>query len=174
MGRNESGSGLTPGRSPESDAGRPDRIVRESPDADPGRPDRISELPTEAAHIIIRESPVTDPDRPDRIVEPPRISTRPNIIIRESPDTDPSRPDRIVEPPRISTRTAVIQVEAATEIQVGPPREATGVRSVPVAIYLSDEGIHEQVEVAVKRWLATADISADPQASPLWDRGSGP
>jgi len=46
--------------------------------------------------------------------------------------------------------------------------------NVPVSIYLSDEGIHEQVEVAVRQWLATADISVDAQASALWDRGSGP
>jgi hypothetical protein len=39
--------------------------------------------------------------------------------------------------------------------------------SMPVSIYLTDESIHEKVERAVKRWLATAEVSVDERDEPV-------
>ena len=79
---------------------------------------------------------------------------------------------RRIEPPGIGADLPSRSNELPHVVE--PVGEVPTVRSMPVAIYLSDEGIHEQVEAAVKQWLATANITADPQASLLWDRGSGP
>jgi hypothetical protein len=50
------------------------------------------------------------------------------------------------------------------------------VGNMPVSIYLADEDIHEQVEIAVDQWLATADVSIDTRAKPVigsWFRRMG-
>lgn len=58
-------------------------------------------------------------------------------------------------------------------VTYSPPGKAAEVRRMTVSIYLSDTSVLKQVEAAVRRWLATADISTDAQTSPLWDHGSG-
>jgi hypothetical protein len=39
--------------------------------------------------------------------------------------------------------------------------------SIPVSIYLADKDIHEQVEIAVEQWLATADLSIVTRGEPV-------
>ena len=34
-------------------------------------------------------------------------------------------------------------------------------RSIPVSVYVADEGIHEQVQTAVEQWLGTANVSIE-------------
>jgi hypothetical protein len=45
--------------------------------------------------------------------------------------------------------------------------EATATGNIPISIFLADEGIHEQVEVVVERWLATADVFIDSRREPV-------
>jgi hypothetical protein len=45
--------------------------------------------------------------------------------------------------------------------------DANAAASVPVSIYLANEGIHEQVETAVEQWLATADLSINTRGEPV-------
>jgi len=48
------------------------------------------------------------------------------------------------------------------------PRDgANEADSIPVSIYLADEGVQEQVEIAVEQWLATADVSIDTRGEPI-------
>jgi hypothetical protein len=46
-------------------------------------------------------------------------------------------------------------------------RDFPPVGNIPVSIYLADEDIHKQVEKAVKRWLAKADLSIDKLHKPV-------
>jgi RNA polymerase sigma-70 factor (sigma-E family) len=54
-------------------------------------------------------------------------------------------------------------------ILTGQPDEASQqtTDSLPVSIYLADEGIHAQVEAAVERWLAKASISIEEREQPI-------
>lgn len=55
---------------------------------------------------------------------------------------------------------------AAIQVLIGGD-DPTVTALVPVSIYLSDESIHEQVEIAVEDWLATADVSIDARREPV-------
>lgn len=44
---------------------------------------------------------------------------------------------------------------------------ANATHSMPVTVYLADEGIHERVEMAVEHWLATAGVSIDTRGEPV-------
>ena len=45
--------------------------------------------------------------------------------------------------------------------------DASAVGSMPISIYLADEGIHEQVEMAAERWLATANVLIERWDKPI-------
>jgi hypothetical protein len=49
----------------------------------------------------------------------------------------------------------------------GSAEGANAVGDMAISIYLADEDIHGQVEVAVEQWLATADVSIDSRGEPV-------
>jgi hypothetical protein len=166
------GSGLTPGRPTGSDATRAARVqpADSNPDRTPqirpadSNPDRASTPQIRPADSNPDHAPQIRPadSNPDRT---PRI---------ETVDSNPDR--RTI---RIEVETAGSDATLTMRLDSGAlphshQDEANAVRDMPVSIYLSDGRVQKQVEAAVKQWLATADISVDAQASPLWDRGFGP
>jgi len=114
----------------------------------------------------------SDAARPPRSIKPPGTgadrSPRSNVL------SNVIHFRRRIAPPGIGADLPSLSRSSELAHVAEPAVEVPTVRSMPVAIYLSDEGIYEQVEAAVKKWLATANITTDPQASLLWDRGSGP
>jgi len=67
----------------------------------------------------------------------------------------------------LTEHAAVVQRLGAELAAFVQQDEVAATDSMPVSIYLADEGIHKQVEKAVEQWLGTADVSIDTRHEPV-------
>jgi hypothetical protein len=125
MGRNESGSGLTPGRSAESDAARPPR-TNEQPSIDAAPPPGADE-PGRLSPTSHR--PHINPALTSRTNEPPHdVPTRP--VVRAA-ETDLAPPSRADEPPPYAVPTRSVVRVRETDATPPPQTNEPPPRAVP-------------------------------------------
>lgn len=86
----------------------------------------------------------------------------------ETPQVQALRDEQLGEVRALRRRdTAASQRHRELAAKTDDQGNVNAVDSMLVSIYLADEGIHEQAEIAVERWLATAGVTVDTRGEPV-------
>jgi hypothetical protein len=78
-----------------------------------------------------------------------------------------NQPEDLLENPTARATLAVMLMPDNFQEQPNETSESADTGIVPVSIYLADDDIHEQVEIAIEQWLATANASIETRENPV-------